>query len=390
MLVLLASSAVLATAMHGGLLLRMATVETAASTAEAEAARAARSAAVLTVAGLVARPGDGAGRGRSGGGGEGGRSSGRGGAADGDDEVGGEEDEIELPPIIRQLLGEQADDINDALDERSDERAVARSLSGDRASTAGATLEGVDVPGEPMLVVIEGRPVRVTLRDAAGGLNINAADEGQLYRYFVAIGLSDREASSLSQQILDWIDADSVPRRRGAEADAYARIGVTPRNGAVQSLDELLYLPGMSASLLARCVGDLALSGAGPHLPSASPAVLLGYGFSPRDAGTIVSMRRSGRLEIESLERVLTEAGQALLDDTRVGPSSLIRVSAEVFAPLPVGPDGPRHVEVLDEAPAGLGDARRFEGLAVLGPRGLRELMMRRASPAATEVQRER
>ena len=58
--------------------------------------------------------------------------------------------------------------------------------------------------------------------------------------------------SSIADAILDWIDADSMPRSFGAEADYYRDLGVPygPRNGVPQCLEELLLVRGVTRQLL--------------------------------------------------------------------------------------------------------------------------------------------
>lgn len=54
----------------------------------------------------------------------------------------------------------------------------------------------------------------------------------------------------LANAIVDWLDADDDPRTGGAEADSYAGLGYRPRNGPLNSIEELLYVQGMTPQLL--------------------------------------------------------------------------------------------------------------------------------------------
>ncbi len=54
--------------------------------------------------------------------------------------------------------------------------------------------------------------------------------------------------ASVAEKILDWIDADSIPRMLGAEQDKYSslRLSYSPHNAVPKSLDELLLIPGVT------------------------------------------------------------------------------------------------------------------------------------------------
>ena len=57
---------------------------------------------------------------------------------------------------------------------------------------------------------------------------------------------------SIVDCILDWLDEDDDPRDYGAEADYYESLDVPyrPRNGMIESLDELLLIEGVTPTLL--------------------------------------------------------------------------------------------------------------------------------------------
>ena len=54
----------------------------------------------------------------------------------------------------------------------------------------------------------------------------------------------------IADAMLDWIDEDDEPREFGAEADSYTALGYEPRNGPIDSLDELLLVRGVTPELL--------------------------------------------------------------------------------------------------------------------------------------------
>jgi hypothetical protein len=56
----------------------------------------------------------------------------------------------------------------------------------------------------------------------------------------------------ISDAILDWLDPDDTPRDNGAESDYYGSLTppYAPRNGPIQSMEELLLVRGVTPQLL--------------------------------------------------------------------------------------------------------------------------------------------
>ena len=142
-----------------------------------------------------------------------------------------------------------------------------------------------------------GARYRVTLRDAGRALNLNRATESELRRLFVALRVDAGEADRLAQVIMDWRDPDDLRRARGAEREDYVRDGapVLPRNGPLQSLDELRYARGMTPEILALARTYLTLLGTGQvNLNAAPRPVLLALpGIGEETAGVLLRHQES-------------------------------------------------------------------------------------------------
>ncbi len=90
--------------------------------------------------------------------------------------------------------------------------------------------------------------------DESAKWNLNAIlnlslSESELATIFLAIpGMDD----TIAQSLIDWMDADDEPREFGAEFDYYTSLDppYEPRNGKLESLDELLKVQGVTPSLL--------------------------------------------------------------------------------------------------------------------------------------------
>jgi general secretion pathway protein K len=92
---------------------------------------------------------------------------------------------------------------------------------------------------------------RVRLVDEAGKINVNRVDEGTLRRVFVTLGVEEPRINVLVDSIMDWRDPDELHRANGAENDYYRSLTppYTAKNGPLDSLEELLWIRGVSTEL---------------------------------------------------------------------------------------------------------------------------------------------
>jgi general secretion pathway protein K len=78
--------------------------------------------------------------------------------------------------------------------------------------------------------------------------NLNSKKIGQLERLLLLLG----QPADWTEALLDWLDTDDQPRTRGAEKEFYLskKNPHLPKNGPLDSLEELLLIRGLSPSLL--------------------------------------------------------------------------------------------------------------------------------------------
>jgi general secretion pathway protein K len=109
------------------------------------------------------------------------------------------------------------------------------------------------VNGEPHALAVTGGSLSIRLEDEALKINPSFATEAQLAGLFEAIGVDRSLARRLGASIADWVDRDDVPRPDGAERGEYLAAGLPyiPANAALQSLDELAWVMGMTPDILA-------------------------------------------------------------------------------------------------------------------------------------------
>ncbi|HMP05288.1 MAG TPA: type II secretion system protein GspK, partial [Lacipirellulaceae bacterium] len=95
--------------------------------------------------------------------------------------------------------------------------------------------------------------VRYGLEDESAKLNLHVllAPGAEQYARDRLLALPNM-TPDIADAILDWLDADAMPREYGAEAEHYR--GLTPpyepRNGPIAALDELLLVRGVTPELL--------------------------------------------------------------------------------------------------------------------------------------------
>lgn len=359
-LVLLAAAAAFALALQGATATRATALETRVLRDRAAMERDARSAAILAITGLFTAA-------------EKTREAEALADASGDakpdaNNPAARDKKLELPPIIREVLGKQGEELDKKAKEQQEREGATQrvaeggGLAGQSGSTgAFKTLKTTGVPASPIEFRLgDGAAAprfRVTLRDATGQLSVNAAPEEQLRRYFAAAGVEPERAARLAAEIADWRDDDALRRDLGAEADQYALRGLAPRNDKLGTLEELLYLPSMTRELFDRVRADLTLAGdKKTHINTCSREVLLSLpGVSAEFADAAIAARRESPITDEWLDRRLPIAARNARDLIRTAPGNVIGFT----------------IEAIGEIRA------RYEGLAVVGESGITSIGLR-------------
>lgn len=158
------------------------------------------------------------------------------------------------------------------------------------------------------VIPVDSIPVQVETVDLGTRLNINTMNEGQL-RNFFSFALRDfATADRIAQAILDWRDADSIPRSNGAERDTYIRDGLLalPTNQTFREVSELLSVAGMTPEIYERVAPYLTTRGSGVvNVNSADTLVLKSVpGMTDQVLANILSQRSQGR-RISNLNTIM-------------------------------------------------------------------------------------
>jgi len=86
---------------------------------------------------------------------------------------------------------------------------------------------------------------RVALVSAGARLDVNTVDAAMLGALLARLGIPPLRRDSLVDALLDWRDADDVPRPSGAERSWYLAAGrIPPRNGPLPAIAELRRVRG--------------------------------------------------------------------------------------------------------------------------------------------------
>ena len=102
-------------------------------------------------------------------------------------------------------------------------------------------------------IELENGTVTYKIIDENGKISINSADKDTLIKLLEYSGVGEKiERSTISDSILDWIDADKNHRLNGAEDDYYQRQNPPyyAKNGRIETMDELLKIRGMTKEIL--------------------------------------------------------------------------------------------------------------------------------------------
>jgi len=141
-----------------------------------------------------------------------------------------------------------------ALQEHEDARLGAPPLE---AGTPGTDAQGAPPPpavqpdGEWHAIDLWSTQVWVRVTDEGGKIPINSVDDTVLNHVFVNLGVDPKQASVISDSILDWRDKDDEHRLNGAESDYYEGLPrpYIAKNAPLDSLEELLLVKGVTPEL---------------------------------------------------------------------------------------------------------------------------------------------
>ncbi len=163
------------------------------------------------------------------------------------------------------------------------------------------------------VLYVDSIPVAVQTLDLGTQLNINSMNEGQL-RNFFSFALRDfATADRIAQAIMDWRDADSIPRSNGAERDQYIREGylALPTNQTFREVSDLLSVMWMTDEIYERVSPYLTTRGSGiVNVNSADTLVLRSVSGMTDQVLNQILIQRSRGGRITNLNAVTRSGGR--------------------------------------------------------------------------------
>jgi general secretion pathway protein K len=159
-------------------------------------------------------------------------------------------------------------------------------------------------------VYVDSIPVEVAAHDLGEKLNINQLSETEILTFFNFLLRDMSTSTHLAQSIMDWRDADSIPRPSGAERDAYikAEMLALPTNAPFRDVEDLRDVMGMTPVIYQQAAPYLTTRGSGLVNINTAPVPVLRAlpGMTDQTLNLILQMRSQGR-RIESVDAVFAQ-----------------------------------------------------------------------------------
>jgi general secretion pathway protein K len=148
----------------------------------------------------------------------------------------------------------------------------------------------------PHLLELPDGRVEIRIADEGGKINLNTAPEGMLRHLLGSLKLTELQARTMVDSVLDWRSSDDQARPYGAKSRYYLDLNppYVAKNGPFESVEELAWVRGFEATPL---VGKLSRwltvqnSGTGININTAPLAVLQAIGI-PVEVAQLIIMNR--------------------------------------------------------------------------------------------------
>jgi general secretion pathway protein K len=203
-------------------------------------------------------------------------------------------------------------------------------------------------------VLVDSMEVEVVARDLGERLNINQVNETELQTFFSFLLGDFTKSTQLAQAVMDWRDADSIPRPSGAERDAYIKAGMLalPTNSTFRDVEELQNVMGMTPDIYAAVSPYLTTRGSGAININTAPVPVLRAlpGMTDATLNMILMLRSQGR-RIDNISQIFQQgAGRRPLPGQLGTPAAINQLQSrtttrtnqvELVITARVGPQAP-------------------------------------------------
>lgn len=162
------------------------------------------------------------------------------------------------------------------------------------------------VPGiMPYSIQIGEKNCKVFISDESGKINISKiTDENKVHfiQFLISCNIDRITAETITDSLLDWVDADDLSRISGAEKEYYASLPepYEPRNAPFESVEELALVKGVTPQIFEKIRDHLTIYGSGKiNVNFASREVLCHVPMITPDAAEEIIQLRRKRRDIE-------------------------------------------------------------------------------------------
>jgi general secretion pathway protein K len=167
---------------------------------------------------------------------------------------------------------------------------------------------------------------KVSIFNEMGKIDINSAPETVLRNLFLNSGISESDADTIVDSIIDWKDSDDLHRLHGAESDYYQSLPspYKAKNAPFDTVEELLLVKGVTKELLYGNGGKKGIiefmtvnsKQQAININSAPKEVIMAVpGMTENIADSIINMRQEK--EIINIGEVQTLAGENFMQMSR-------------------------------------------------------------------------
>ncbi|WP_297821238.1 type II secretion system protein GspK [uncultured Paraglaciecola sp.] len=170
---------------------------------------------------------------------------------------------------------------------------------------------------------------KVQLQDLNGLFSFITMTEATMLERLLQQYLENKQATTIANSVMDWIDSDSVRRANGAEQNDYPA-GITVRNARIQTFTELVYINGMSVEAEQALIANTTFQPTPFFNPMTAPEPVLAiYTQDSNKASEVIALQQTinfNRKEVRDLSGL--ESDESIM--YFIGPGYRITLTAQV------------------------------------------------------------
>lgn len=163
--------------------------------------------------------------------------------------------------------------------------------------------------------------VNISIQDQSSLLNLHFLHKGRLNKLLVKNGIDAERSSQIMDRLLDWQDADNMPRANGEER---GNKGAQIRNGLIADITELDHVFNLTSFEKELFKNNAGIFYVGDFNPLTASEQLLSAISNPDVAQQILTLRANRELTRAQFERITDLVG---VDDFRFYPANILAIT---------------------------------------------------------------